>query len=476
MEAQDYSGEHQPDLKLLVERYETMLNDGGISFLEMDSFLLLADYYEDEGAIQKAMIVLNHAVKQHPYSAALYIRKAQLCVEEEKYEQAFDILEAAMTYEPSNLDIYLTQADIHMRLFNQDNAIRVIRIAKSYAGKDELPDLYVLESTIYETKKDYEGALKYLKKALHVDPSHNIALSRLSGLYEYIDNYEELALFLKKLVDKNPYSCWGWYNLGLVYWQAQQWAQAAEAFDYAIVVQERFEPAYYPCVDSLLNLNKISEALQYLDDYKALFEEDGELLLRYGLCYEQQKRYQEARTYYSQALKFGNLGGRAYHYMGNCYVEEDNWVAAESAFLQAYSVDKYNAVFCLSLADTYDVLDRSDHAHEFYHKALAIDPENVEIWINYLEFLIDEDSHSIALEILVEAKRHLQDVLLDYAQAAILLDSGRRQEGFVVLGSALMEAYDYNYYLYKIAPRLKDDQSIGAFVADHQGDHQEENF
>lgn len=468
MEAQDYSGEHQPDLKLLVEQYEAMLYEGGISFLEMDSFLRLADYYEDEGALQKALIVLENAIKQHPYSAALYIRKAQLCTEQEQYERAFDILEAAMTYEPSNLDIYLTQADIHMRLFNQDSAIRVIRVAKSYAGTDELPDLYVLESTIYETKKDYEGALKYLKKALHTDPSHDVALSRLSGLYEHVQRYDELALFLKKLVDRKPYSYWGWYNLGLTYWYAQLWERAVEAFDYAIVIQEKFEPAYYYYVDSLQHLERYGEALQYLDDYKALFGEDAELLYRYGQCYEQQERYTEARTYYRAVSKYHNLGGRAYYSMGNCYVEEEDWVAAEHAFLQAYAIDKYNAIYCLSLADTYDALGNSDRAHEYYHKALAIEPVDVEIWIHYLEFLIDEESHSIALEILTEAKVHLHDVLLDYAEAAILLDAGRRKEGFVILASALLEAYDFNHYLYRIAPRLQEDRSIGSFITDHQ--------
>lgn len=468
MEAEDYSGEHQPDLKLLVERYEAMLQEGGISFLEMDSFLMLADYYEDENALQKAMVVLENAIEQHPYSAPLYIRKAQLQAEEEQYESAFDILEAAMTYEPSNLDIYLTQADIHMRLFDQESAIRVIRVAKSYAGADELPDLYVLESTIYETKKDYEGALKYLKKALHADPSHDVALSRLSGLYEHMTSYDELALFLKKIVDREPYSYWGWYNLGLVYWYAQLWERAVEAFDYAIVVQEKFEPAYYYYVDSLYHLERYTEALQYLDDYKNLFGEDAELLFRYGQCYEQQEQYATARTYYREAMKHESLGGRAYYGMGNCYIEEEEWVAAERAYLQAYAIDKFNAAFCLSLADTYDALGNSENAHEFYHKALAIEPEDVEIWIHYLEFLIDEDSHAIALEILEEAKRHSTDVLLDYAHAAILLDAGQRKEGFVVLASALEESYDFNYYLYRIAPRLQEDTSIGAFVLDHQ--------
>jgi tetratricopeptide (TPR) repeat protein len=256
--------------------------------------------------------------------------------------------------------------------------------------------------------------------------------------------------------------------LGLAYWNAQLWERAVEAFDYAIVIEETFEPAYYYYVDSLYHLERYKEALQYLDDYKRLFGEDGELLYRYGQCYEQQGYYEKARSYYRSVGQYNNLGGRAYYSMGNCYVEEENWTSAEAAFLQAFAIDKFNAAYCLSLADTYDALGNSDRAHEFYHKALALEPVDVEIWIHYLEFLIDEDSHVIALEILEEAKRHIQDVLLDYAQAAILLDVGRRQEGFVVLGNALQEDYELNSYVYRIAPRLQSDLTIGTFILHHK--------
>ena len=468
MEAHDYDGERQPDLKFLVQRYEGMLREGGISFLELDSFLMLSDYYEEENDFKRALVALNHAMNQHPYSASLYVRKAQILSEQEQYEKAFEALDAAKIYEPSDLDIYLTKADIYMRMFDKDNAIKVLRRAKEYASGEDLGDLYVLESTIYETKKDYVNALKFLKQALRKDPENEIALSRISGVYDQTKEYADAITFHLNFINQNPYSYWAWYNLGLAYMHVGLIEKATEAFDYTIVINELFEPAYHCYIDCLIGLERFDTAMRYLAEYVDFFEADSEIWYRFGLCYEHKEDYAKARNYYTQALQHNSLNGRVYHSLGNCYVEEDEWYLAEKAFLQAYAVDKFNEDFCLSLADTYDALENSDKAHEFYHKALAIQPKEVRIWIHYIEFLIDEESYAVAIEMLDEAKEYIEDVLLDFALAAVLIESGQRQEGFIVLGQALTEDYNMHTYIYQIAPKLADDAPVTTFILQYK--------
>lgn len=464
MEAHDYNGEHQPDLKLLVQSYEEMLRDGGISFLEIDSFLMLTEYYEEQSNFHLALDVLVHAIQQHPYSASLYVRKAQLLSEQEHYDAAFDALDTAMIYEPSDLDIYLTQADIYMRLFDQKNALKVLDTALSYASDEDLADLYVLKSTIYETKNDHPRALEYLKKSLRKDPKNDTALSRIWYIYDSLKDYTDAIKFHQVFIDNNPYSYWAWYNLGLAYMYMGLIEKAIEAFDYSIVINENFEPAYHCYIDCLIGLEEYDTAMRYLGEYQELFRADAETWFRLGRCYEHYKEYKKARGYYTQALEINNLAGRVYHRLGHCYVEESLWDLAEKAFLQAYKIDVGNEEFCLSLADLYDAVDNIDKAHDFYHKAISIAPKEVEIWIHYVEFLIDHENYTLAIELLSEAKEYSDDVLLDYALAAVLIQSGRRQEGFIVLGQALLDAYEMHRYLYQIAPTLEKDLTITNFI------------
>jgi len=464
MEAHDYDGDHQPDLKLLVQRYEEMLREGGISFLEVDSFLMLSNYYEEKNNFDLALDALGHAMEQHPFSAALYIRKGQILSEQERYSEAFSALEMAIIYEPSDLDIYLTKTDIHMRMFEQDKALDALQIAKDYASKEELADLYILESTIYETKKDYHSSINYLKKALQKDPSNDIALSRLWVVFDLTNEYTDAITYHINFINENPYSYWAWYNLGLAYLNIGLYEKAAEAFDYSIVINERFEPAYHSYADSLIILGEYDLAMRYLNEYQDFFEPDAELWYRLGQCYEFKKEYKTARLHYSKALNFNTLGGRVYYNIGTCYADEESWILAEKSFLQAYATDRFNEEFCLALGDTYDALENSDKAHEFYHKALALAPKEVNIWIHYIEFLLDEENYSVAIEMLQEAREYVDDLILDYAEAAVLLEAGQRQQGFVVLGQALIENYGMHIHMFDISPKLEEDANVKAFI------------
>ncbi len=464
MEAHDFNGEHQPDLKLLVKRYEGMLHEGGISFLEADSFLMLTDYYEEQNNFDQALDVLIHAIRQHPFSPSLFIRKAQLLTEQEKYDLAFNALESALIFSPSELDIYLTKADIYLRMFEQNKAMDVLNIAKNYARGVDLADIYVLESTISETSKDYHSAIKSLKKSLRLDPNNEIAISRLWGVYDLSGDYANAITFHIKFINSNPYSFWAWFNLGLAYLNVGMIEKAADAFDYSIVINERFEPAYHYYIDTLIGLEEYDQALRYLNEYQDFFKPDAQIWFHLGQCYEYKSEFKKAISYYTKALDLNNLSGRVYHCIGNCYMMQNIWDLAKEAYLQAYAVNKYNEEFCLSLADTYDVLDDKDKAHSFYHKAIAIAPKEVEIWIHYIEFLMDDQSYSIALEMLQEAKEQIDDIVLDYAKAAVLLESGKRHEGFIVLGKALTDNFEAHNNLFQIAPTLKEDLSISAFI------------
>lgn len=477
MHAQDYSGEHKPDLQRLLKRYETQLQEGQVAFLELDHFLILIDHYESNNQLEQALRILQFAIQQHPFSAILYVRKAQCLTETERYQEALEILETAKTYEPSNIDIYLAQTDVYTRLEDLSAVLESIREGKAHSNPnpDEMAELYVMLANVYEAKKEYAKALKYFRKTLRQRPDHLLALSRLWTCYEQTEQYQEAVDFLTTLIERAPYAYWAWYTLGLAYRYLDQRREAAEAFDFAIVSNEQFEPAYWHCIDCLLELGNMGEALDYLERNREAFGENADLWFRYGQAYEYEGNYARARHYYGKALQYHSMNGRIYYAIGHCHLEEEAWRRAEQAFLEAYSVDKSNEEFCLALADTYDVLGEIEQAHEFYHRAISLGPNLVRTWLHYFEFLIDEDSHAVALEMVGEARGHVDGVLLDYAEAAILLDSGQRQEGFILLGQALIADFSLCRYLFRLAPNLEHDAQLHRFISDYQvDDHLEE--
>jgi tetratricopeptide (TPR) repeat protein len=169
-----------------------------------------------------------------------------------------------------------------------------------------------------------------------------------------------------------------------------------------------------------------------------------------------------------KALEINALNGEVYYHIGNCFVEEQQLDKAIEAYLQACNSNKKNAEFRLTLADTYDANGNSEAAAEYYQQAIELSPEDTLVWIHYIEFLIDEESYEMALELLQEARKHTEDLLLDCVHAAILLESGSRKEGFVILGNILAEDAGMSEQLFEIAPLLEGDEELQQFIKSYR--------
>lgn len=463
----NYNEGHQ-DFKNLVNQYEQMLAEGVVAFLEPESFEHIIDYYEEENELQKALGVVENALTQHTYTAVFYIRKAQLLIEESRFEDAEKCLDMALIYEPSNLDILLTKADLFMQKLMPEKALELLHKAKTIADDEDMDDIYIIEATVYETQGNYIQAFDMLKKAIQSDPFNDLALSRMWMNMELAELYKEGVKFHLEIIDEAPYSYWAWFNLAHAYAQLEQYEKAAEAYDYAIVINDKFEYAYRDCINCLFGMEEYQQVLGYIEDYTEHFELDAEILTVAGECYEYLENYTEARAYYVKALKLDNLEGKVYYRLGVCYAHESKWGNAREMFESAHKADRKNEEFCIALAEAYNQLDNIEKAHTYYHKAIEIAPELVNTWISYLEFLIDEESYSFALEILDDAKEHCEDLELDYARAAVLLESGARKEGLLVLGLALTEDPAACKVLFQMTPDMKDDLEVLQFIIDHQ--------
>jgi tetratricopeptide (TPR) repeat protein len=468
MDAYDSNWQESPALRLLIEQYQTKAERGEVPYWEQESFLMLIDYFDDQVQIDKALEVTEAAIEQHQYSAALYIRKAQLLIEKDKFESATVALERATLFEPSNIEIYLTKCDLYMRQNDPQEALDILAEAHYLADGEDLADLYILEATIYEIQDNYKKSIQCLKKALKKDPKNTLALNRLWIALDMEGNHKEAIDWHLDFVDEYPYSYWAWYNLGLAYNAVGLLEKATESFDYAIVINDQFEPAYHDYIVNLLQLEEYEVALRYLSEYQTFFEPDAEIWYRLGLCYESLQKYSQARDFYYKALEINALNGEVYYHIGNCFVEEQQLDKAIEAYLQACNSNKKNAEFRLTLADTYDANGNSEAAAEYYQQAIELSPEDTLVWIHYIEFLIDEESYEMALELLQEARKHTEDLLLDCVHAAILLESGSRKEGFVILGNILAEDAGMSEQLFEIAPLLEGDEELQQFIKSYR--------
>jgi tetratricopeptide (TPR) repeat protein len=451
------------NVKDLVLQYEGMLAKGSSIFLDSDAFQDLIDYYEDQYEYPKALQAIEHAVVNYPFSAVFHIRKAQLLLEEDRIDDANAALHIAKLYEPTNVDVFLTEAEILHQSEDYKAALKMLESAMLYADGNDLEDIYLLEASIFESQEDYESSFKSLVKVLEQNPSNEMAYSRLWMCMELTESYEEGVEVSLKIIDRAPYSYWAWYNLGHAYMQLGLYEKAFEAYDYSIVINEDFEFAYRDVIACLFRLENYELAKRYVQDYKDLFDTDAEVLLWEGECHEYSGEYEKARSFYADAMKIDSLEGRLHYRMGVTYANEENWRLAQRAFEKAYDQNKDSEEYCIALAEVYNQLDEVQLAYSFFKKAIVISPEETITWISYLEFLIDEEDFETAIEALSDARRYNTDVLFDFCEVALNILSGSRKEGILQFMLLLENGEDYQK-LYDLAPDLEKDLEISTLI------------
>ena len=451
----------------LVSQYEKMLAGGTSIFFEADSFQDLIDYYEEIFETSKALQVIEHALIQYPYSAVFQIRKAQLLLEEDRVEAANDALRIAKLYEPSNIDVILTEAEIFHHSGNYFEALEMVDKALFLADKSDLEDIYLLEATIFESQEDFRASFDSLVKVLKLNPYNELAFSRLWMCMELAECYQKGIETNLEIIDLAPYSYWAWYNLAHAYFQVGQFENSVEAYDYTIVINENFEFAYRDIINCLFRINNYELAKRYIEEYKVQFGTDAEVILWEGECYENQLDYDKARSLYFEAMTIDALDGRVDYRIGVTYASQNNWRMARISFEHAHRLNKESEEYCIALAEAYNQLDEISLAYSFYKKAILLAPEEMLTWISYLEFLIDEADYDTAFEILKNARDYSNDVLLDFCEAALNILSGARKEGINQFLTLVYNNED-SAKLFEIAPDLEKDAEIISIIRDFQ--------
>jgi len=452
--------EEQEDIKLLVRQYEGMLTNEGVGFFEKKQFTQLINYYEARNKIKKALYVIENALEQHPFSATFYIRKAQFLIDANKEPEALDLLEQAEIYDASEMEIYLIRSEILSTYRRFDEALSILEYAEIKMSKSDLDELHLAYANIYEDMEDYDKMFEALQNTLLIDLDNEEALERIWLCTELANKYEESASLHNQILDQNAYSYLAWYNLGHAYNGLKMYEKAIEAFEFSYVIREKFELAYISSVDVLFEVNDYDGAITCLKTGLEFIPKSFELYMLLGKSYEAKEAYPEAKSAYIKAARINDKSGEAFFRLGECYAFEERWVHALSAYENAYKLEQFNAEYAASVGEAHYQLDNNEKANEFFKAALELDITEINIWVQYISFLIDIEEFDLAFEAITIAEEYCQDVELKCCKIAACYQGNKSQEGTLLLLQALMEEENFGILLFELFPDLKEESEI----------------
>lgn len=385
----DFLNSFDPDLLLAVGRFEEMVKNKGHYFFESDELEEIFDYYYHQGHIEQAAQVVEFGILQNPYSALFYVKRAQISMAHGRFEEALGHLNQAEIFEPTNYELYLIRGSIYDLTGNPKEAVKHLKTAEGYA-EDQVEVVYNALAGVFINWKKYNSAIYYLQLVLNLIPDHTEALYDICFCYHQLEDIDAGVVFFKDYIEKEPFSDVAWYNLATLFNKSELYEKALEAFDYALLINDKNSLAWFNKANTFINMEQYVEALDCM--YRAHDAEPENPVLRcgVGVCHEKMGRIPEARSWYTKALETDPILSDAWYGLGICDELEAKYDDSVMHIRKALEFMPDSEEYWCSLGEVYAKMGNSEAAIEAYQHALDIDE-------GYYEARIDMAVSELAL-------------------------------------------------------------------------------
>jgi|GEM_PF-1015263 len=246
--------------------------------------------------------------------------------------------------------------------------------------------LHQLIETLDE-KEDYEELIKVYELLLENNPQDINALIELAIIYaDNFHNYDKANDYLNQVLNIDPNNAEAYFHKGRIIekWK-EDYEEARNNYLKAIALDNHL-------VDGYLNLSWLY--LEHFNDVNTSYiviqeglkyNEDSNLYTQ--LAYIEYHKYHElakAQEHLTKAIELDSENDLAYTYLGQIYLDENQFDQAKDTFAKAFSLPNINEVLIHEYSRLLILVYRDiDGAIEVFKKAIEHFPDNV-IYYAYL--------------------------------------------------------------------------------------------
>lgn len=443
----------------LVDRFELMIVNENIIYFDSEELELIIDHYSIRNNTQRLEKVFHLSEKLFPFSIDIKIKKAQILIANNHPKKALHILNELSSLAQNNDDYFFTLAVTYSKLGKHDEAITILEKLLNSDNKNE--ELLSTLANEYQYIEDNDSSIKILQKLIKIDASNEIYWYSYILSSSLVKNTNPAIKFIKDYISSNPYSYLAWHYLGLTFLKSEDHLNAIEAFDYAILIDEKSTKSYIYKAESLAALGLYDHAIETC---KLTFEfEDPHAALYYdiGEFYEKSDKLDKALAYFHKALKKDSDMSDAWFSIALILDFQGKLVEASYHIKKAVEKNNTNIDYLFSFAEIHEKLGFIKEAEIAYKKVTDIDNYDSESWLNYSNLLYKQKYQQEAVDALYDAlKINPNNAELHYRLSAYLIDSGDETKGLSFFKNALEIDFDQHEDVFKYMPSVKENKNL----------------
>ncbi|MEO8721180.1 MAG: tetratricopeptide repeat protein [Ginsengibacter sp.] len=457
--------QEKEEMNELLRQYNNFKNGKKFNFIEEDSFQRLIDYFDENDNLTSALEAVNYAIEQFPYSSSLFIRKADILIATQNYQEGLAVLEKAEVLDSNDINLYILKTDVYLALDYQEKAAELLEEAVIvFDGPDKIELLFEL-ADVYDDYEDFEKVFNCLKLVLEQDPTNEEALYKICFWADYTGKNEESIQIHQNIIDEYPYSHLAWFNLGTAYQGLKLYEKAVDSYQYAIAIDEKFDYAYRNLGDAYLRMKKYRDAIEALQKVLELSMPEDVIYEAIGYCYVKLNNPAQARFNYKKAVHLNSNESRLYYKIAETYMEEGYWESAVKNLESAMSINRSQPDYHFSIALCYIQLGKIKDAVIHFTQFIKARPKNVKGWKELIKCLYESGYYEEALEQVYNAQRNTDHKpLFGYYKSAILFEMGKSKEALLQLQLSIHAAPGLIKQFIQLNPALLQHPAVSDMI------------
>lgn len=271
------------DISGLVERVTNAYEEGNLYNLNFteEEFDLLIGHFLNESDDALVYDLARMAYEQHPYSADLGMKYADVLIVNRETERAKEILSGLLDKVPHNGDVYF----LFSRAFIKEGNLILAKISIEKASElspEDASEMYHTAAQDCIDINEYEGALEFLSSTIAIEGETLELLNDKAFCYERLGKFDDSLKEYERCLDEDPFNDNIWFNVGTIHARELRFDKAIEAFDYAIALNPSNSSVLYNKAIVYVNTENYHKGIETFLEF--LSYEPGNLFAIIGIA------------------------------------------------------------------------------------------------------------------------------------------------------------------------------------------------
>jgi len=433
--------EDREELKELLEQYVNIRSGKSHSFIEEDAFERIIDYFDDQDDLGQALEAAETGLDYFPYSSLLLIKKADLLIATRHYADALEILEQAALYDSSDINLYILKTDAYLALDQQLKAVEILEEALLLFEGEEKTELLFELADVYDDYEEFDKVFDCLKLILEQEPVNEEALYKICFWTDFTGRNEESIRLHQAIIEEYPYSELAWFNLAAAYQGIKLYEKAIDAYQYAVVIDEKFDYAYRNMGDAYIRMRKYKDAIEVLEKVLELTRPEEVIYEAIGHCYHRLGKFAQARFNYRKAWHMSPQDSKLNYKIALTYINEEQWESAVKQLEIAMRINRNAPEYNLAMGECMLNLGNYKEAVIRFGVVVHNRPRNVTARESLIRCLYKAGDYDLAAKQSIIALEATDNKPLFYfLYSAALFAGGKPKEALIQLEHGLSKA------------------------------------